>query len=789
MLRRITLATLSLLLATMITVSSQAATIDLEAYRFDPVIGEPELPAGLVFGTRDTAGFGYFLVQTSGPVTEGWKEGLEAAGATIYGYIPDYAFLAGLDAGAQSRVAAMSDVRWMGPFHPAYKICPMIGLHELGPQRLADPFRTLLVRVFEDPHGTAEAIRVLGGRVPEIHDDGYMRRLLVEAPDELIPELARMPQVWWIEERPEYRTWNNTTMWVVQSNSSGATPLWDHGINGEGQIATIMDSGVDYNSCWFRDVGNAPPGPDHRKVINYSLTGGNPYDGCSPGHGTHVAGTMAGDQSFINPGNHDYNGMAYKAKFTVQDVGQDDSWACSMGSVNIPSSLYGAFVASYGLNARVHTNSWGSTSNTYDAMSVDVDRAMWDNKDFLILFAAGNSGPGSGTVGTPGTAKNCVTVGSTRQAPQQDTMAGYSSRGPAADGRLKPTMTAPGGESPTFIFSAQNHTGNPPSPTCNVQGSPFQGTSMATPAVAGMALNVRQYFVDGYYPLGQSGGDPLSPSAALVKSVLISSTADMATLDIPNNNEGWGRMLMDNSLYFGGDTRELIVEDVAPGVGTGQTWSREFEIESTAEPLVLTLVWTDYPGTSGSGVKLVNNLDLLVISPGGQQYRGNVFSGGFSTTGGSHDNLNVEESVRVNNPQTGIWTVEVRGANVPQGPQPFAVSINGAFANWPEEDPSSSVVEITPAVAGIRANPNPASGMTRLHYQVPAGYTGPVRLEIVDVQGRIVRSLVSKGQRAGSYFATWEGRDQNGTPVADGVYFARLQAGEHTATSKVVINR
>ncbi len=788
MLRRITLATLSLLFLIMTAASAQAVIIDLEAYRFDPVLGEPELPDDLTFGTRDTADFGYFLVQADSPITGEWKQSLESAGATLYGYIPDYAFIVGLDSQAHSRVRNLPEVRWMGHFHPAYKICPMIGLHELGPQRLADPFRTLLVQVFEDPHGVAEAIRLMGGQVPEVHDDGHVRRLLVQAPEELIPELARMQQVWWIEERPEYRTWNHVTKWVVQSNTSGSTPLWDRGINGEGQIATIMDSGVDYNSCWFRDVGNAPPGPDHRKVIDYSLTGGNPYDGCSPGHGTHVAGTMAGDQSFINPGNYDHNGMAYKAKFTVQDVGEDDSWSCTTGAVNIPSSLYGAFVASYGLNARVHTNSWGSTSNSYDAMSRDVDRAMWENKEFLIVFAAGNSGPGSGTVGTPGTAKNCVTVGSTRQAPQQDTMAGYSSRGPAADGRLKPTMTAPGGESPTFIFSAQNHTGNPPSPTCNVQGSPFQGTSMATPAVAGMALNVRQYFEDGYYPLGESGGDPISPSAALVKSVLISSTADMGTPNIPNNDEGWGRMLMDNSLYFSGDTRELMAEDVTPGLTTGQVWSDEFEIDSSAEPLVITLVWTDYPGATGSGIKLVNNLDLLVTAPGGQQYKGNVFSGGFSVTGGSHDNLNVEEGVRVANPQMGVWTVEVIGQNVPQGPQPFAVSMNGAFANWPEDD-QSSVPESLAEVAGIRASPNPVSGMTRLYYQVPAGFSGPVQLDIVDVQGRLVRSLVSKGQKAGSYFVTWEGRDQAGARVADGVYFARMQAGEHKTTTKVVISR
>lgn len=789
MLRLIILAALSVLLAAMTAVPALALTIHLETHRFDPLEGEPELPADLIYDTREGAEFGYYIVQAQGPITESWKHDLTAAGANLVGYLPDLAYIVGLDPQAVGAVQDLTDVRWVGSFHPAYKICPMIGQHELGPQRQDDPFRTLLVRAFDHAEGVAAAIQDLGGHVAEIHDDGVMRRLLVEAPDALIPDIARLTEVWWIEERPEYRTWNNNTAWVVQSNVFGATPLWDHGINGEGQIATVMDSGVDYNSCFFRDHGEAPPGPDHRKVIDYSLTGGNPYDGCSPGHGTHVAGTMAGDQSYLDPGNYEHNGMAYKAKFTVQDIGPDDTWSCLSGAVNVPASLYSPFVASHGLGARVHTNSWGSTSNTYDAMSVDVDRAMWDNKDFLIVFAAGNSGPGGSTVGTPGTAKNCVTVGATRPAPDQHIVAGYSSRGPASDGRRKPTMMAPGGESPSFIFSAQNHTGNPPSPTCNVQGSPFQGTSMATPAVAGMALNVRQYFEDGFYPMGLPGGTPHMPTAALVKAVLINSTADMGTPDIPNNNEGWGRMFMDNGLYFPGDTRELIVEDVTRGLVTGETWSREFEVDSSDEPLVLTLVWTDYPGTAGSGIKLVNNLDLLVTSPAGEEYRGNVFSSGFSVPGGSHDTLNVEEGVRVSNPPTGIWTVSVQAPNVPQGPQPFALAINGAFANWPHEDGPTAVADEPGGLAEIRVTPNPVSGMTQLHYRVPAGHDGPVQVDIVDLRGRLLRSLVAKGQKAGDYFVSWEGRDDSGARVANGVYFVRMRAGDQWTSAKILMVR
>lgn len=356
------------------------------------------------------------------------------------------------------------------------------------------------------------------------------------------------------------------------------------------------------------------------------------------------------------------------------------------------------------------------------------------------------------------------------------------------DGRYKPTLAAPGGEDPNFITSVDNSPGNPPAATCVTASSPFQGTSMATPAVAGSALNIRQYFVDGFYPEGSAGGDPLAPSAALVKGMLIASTADMAAGDIPNNNEGWGRILLDNSLYFAGDTRELMAEEVGPGLGTGGLYSKDFTLDGN-EPLVVSAVWTDYPATSGGGTRLINDLDLLVTAPGGAQYKGNVFSGGFSTTGGSHDRLNVEEGVRVNNPALGAWRVEVRGYNVPQGPQPFALVINGRFAAWPTDPGSVAAALPAPERAFVRVFPNPMRETTSLHYAIPVGYEGPVELLIVDVQGRAVRTLVRKGQTTGDYRVTWEGLDQTGHDVADGVYFARLTAGAHTAGAKIILRR
>lgn len=642
------------------------------------------------------------------------------------------------------------------------------------------------MRVFRDPASAAARYRGLGAHLLELIDHPGEQLVVLEAPESLLAEIARQPLTWYVEEKPETFLLNNVTEWVVQSNTSASTPIWDRGITGLGEIVTLMDSGVDYNSCFFRENGNAAPGPLHRKVIDYSLFGGQAYDGCGTGHGSHVAGTIAGDQSYVN-GSTDYAGMAFGAKLTVQDAGADDFISCLLGLVNVPSSLTAAFTASYGLGARLHSNSWGSTSNAYDTYAVNIDQFMWNNPDFLVLFANGNSGPDAGTVGSPATAKNCISVGSTQQAPNQNTIASYSSRGPAGDTRLKPTLVAPGGDSNGYIFSANNNSGNPPSPTCAVQGSPFAGTSMATPAVAGTAALVREYFRRGFYPLGMDGGDPVAPTAALVKAVLVNSASDIASPDIPNNNEGFGRVLLDDALYFAEDSRELRAE-MDPGVGTGTTQTFQYEVDSSSIPFEVALVWTDFPATSGASVALVNDLDLVVTAPGGSVYLGNRMTGGQSASGGSADRRNVEEMFRLDNPPVGVYSIEVRGFNVPQGPQPFALASTGSFAGWPD-DPSSVGDEVASAAGWsiVSVEPNPLSERTTILFEAPPS-GGLARVAVYDLAGREVRTI---GEEiiAGRRTLVWDGRDDHGRDVPSGIYFARLTAEGVDLQTKLVLTR
>ena len=390
--------------------------------------------------------------------------------------------------------------------------------------------------------------------------------------------------------------------------------------------------------------------------------------------------------------------------------------------VGFPNDLGMLFLEAYNWGSRVHSNSWGSpAAGEYTSDSQAVDQFVWNHPDMVILFSAGNEGIDADRDGyvdensldSPATAKNCITAGASeserssggynpggpcytwngcwrgdypanptkddRLSDTREELAAFSGRGPTAAGRIKPDVVAPG----TNILSTRSRfiSGNGWGPYSNSNYMYMGGTSMSTPLIAGAATLVREYYVErrGHVPR----------SAALVKATLINSAVDItgygnpsqeAGKPIPNNHEGWGRVNVGAAIS---GSREFHDGD---SVTTGLFTTYNYQIGLSAVPLKVTLVWSDYPGSLPAG-GLVNNLNLEVIAPDGTTiYRGNNFSSGWSFPGGSADNVNNVESVYIKNPAVGQWTIRVRGFNVPQGPQPFALVASGWFGLPPVFD-------------------------------------------------------------------------------------------------------
>jgi subtilase family serine protease len=617
-------------------------------------------------GAADAAKWKKWLIQFDGPIHEADKASVEALGARLGDYLPEFAFVASMDDATRARAEKLPFVRGVVRYKPAYKISRHLK-DESGAVR-SDLGSTAKVRVRVD---TAEGLPAL---LSEVHGrKGKVDRVSKDiaqvevAPAHLAP-LAQLEEVLWIEEVLPLELVNDTSRWTIQSYVPGSTPMSDGGLDGSGEIVGIGDTGLDYDGCYFRDPSGAPVGLTHRKVAGYV-----PFaDGWDNdfGHGTHVSGTVAGDQAPIT-GLTTANGMAPRARVFMTDISPGDTMY-----VYPPNDLGDLFRAPYDVGARIHSNSWGAGYNYYETYAWSLDRFTWEHKDFLPLFANGNGGAYALRVGFPATAKNVISVGATENGARAENLAYFSSPGPAWDGRLKPTLAAPG----VFIVSADSD-GLPGTNNCGTVT--MSGTSMATPTAAGAATLVRQYYGNGFWPSGLANpADAFAPSAALVKATLVNSaqemTGDYTLGPIPSIGQGWGRINLSNTLRFAADSRFLDVADVQPGIVTGSTWSKQF-FANGGPPLKVTLVWTDYPGAPYADVELVNDLDLEVVSPDGSTtYLGNAFADGASVAGGSADRLNVEEQILIPVSERGNYTVRVKGYNVPFGPQPFAVVVTGA---------------------------------------------------------------------------------------------------------------
>jgi len=120
------------------------------------------------------------------------------------------------------------------------------------------------------------------------------------------------------------------------------------------------------------------------------------------------------------------------------------------------------------------------------------------------------------------------------------------------------------------------------------------------------------------------------------------------------------------------------------------------------------MVYTDYWATAGANPAIINNLNLTVTSPGGAQtYLGNVFSGGWSTTGGAADVRNMEECVYIRQPTRGTWTIRVDAPTVPSGTrQPFAVVVSGGLGTLGAQVLSLRKNVVIDNLAGSNGNNN-----------------------------------------------------------------------------------
>lgn len=730
----------------------------LQAGIFDPAVQQLDMAA---VGAAAAQASRYAIVQfEAGRLGE--RKALAARGIQFLGYLPNNAYYVRLGGVALDELNAHPGVRWAGALQPAMKLAPQLWASRRSDSaaRQEDARYEIIVSAFAGV-SSADVADMLRRAVPgmvvtmrsERAETAQYVRASVEAAqlDALLRAATAIDGVSYVAPwiAPQY--WNSGSVGAVQGNATGAcvgsgavcgpSPIWDQGLTGSGQIVGVADSGTTPNAAWFAtlDKGKGPHTavtfaerpplptvgtlhPDNKIIGYWTQPGALDYD-FTIGHGTHVTGTMVGDASGTFGANvylpstpllpnHDLaDGMAPNAQLLFQDN----------GSANSPVlvDFQGTLEQAYAGGARLHNNSWGSpTQGQYSENDVDVDHVTRRNEGLLVVVSAGNDRAGPMQTGSPGNAKNAVTVSALGHAGSTQ-HAGFSNDGPTADGRIKPDIGAPG----TSIASAAV-VGNQVTDTITApQTRSLSGTSMAAPTLTGSAALMRQFFADGFYPRGtRTTADALNPTGAMMKAVLLNGTHPL-TSDVdghrwPTDMDGWGRAWLDGNLWFrdtlpgGDDSRRLRLFERtnAAGLETGEVNTYTIENVAAGIELRATLTWFDVEAMPGAAATLVNNLDLEVDTPDGTLLLGrNRIAGGISAPGGTADAVDTVEQIRLTTPIAGRYTFRVKATAVPgngsegSDRQGYALAVSGAFA-LPDPAPLAAptdLVEVEGARDGI----------------------------------------------------------------------------------------
>lgn len=428
-----------------------------------------------------------------------------------------------------------------------------------------------------------------GGRV--LARTAVMNALVVRVRPEDLPDLLRIhPGI--ARVAPARR---RAAAMDVSGPVTGAGDWTSVGVDGSGQKVAVVDTGIDGTHPALEDadgdsvvVGAAVYLEEAAAESDFDDDDTDTDD--LHGHGTHIAGTIAsqdGTYGGVAPGARLLNAKCFYRTSSGGGAGLDPDiveatdWALDAGATVLSLSFGG------------DDDSDGSSALTrfYDAVAHVTG--------VPVAVAAGNGGPSTGSVGPPGDGFNAVTVGAFDDkgstSTSDDTLAGFSSRGPTDDGRLKPDVIAPG-----VTIRSTNH-------AWEGSGADFvskSGTSMATPHVAaGIALLLDH----------ESDWQPEAVKALLLNSVRTASPVGTTP------GTAWGFGAIDLARAYA--ERDLVATATLTSSGSDTLF---FALSGVSSGDHATLVWNRSAAFSSSGrasgagaAKTLVDLDLVLYGADG----------------------------------------------------------------------------------------------------------------------------------------------------------------------------
>ena len=633
-------------------VVEQRGTVMLRYAEFDPAGVIPAVPQNL----QAVEGNQAFIVQYISQPLEAYGDAIARLGGTVERFMPDQAQIITIDAEMVDAVRALPFVRWVGAYHPAYKLNdPELQRLTLGSD--APVYQRYSIQTLRRGNGSldglSQMVHEMGARVDlESHPVGRLEAWLT---DDQVLAVAQRSDVLFMDFRGEPELDVDIARMIGGADYVESVA----GFSGEGVRAEVMDSGLFTGHQEFSGMSPAP-------LLHGDVT--------SASHGTSVFSIV------FAPGvNPQARGFLPDAEQTIAAgyPALGDRYEHTERLVD-PAGPY---------RAVFQTNSWGGPRTTqYETVSAEMDDLLFDHN---IIITQSQSNSGSTPSRPQAWAKNIVAVGGINHfgtLDRSDDRHGGSagSTGPAADGRIKPDL------SHFYDQTIAATTGGASSYT------QFGGTSGATPITAGHFGLFFQMWNEGVFgPVQVPGGTVFEnrPVSSTAKAFMINTALmydfSSASDDLNRMRQGWG--LADVGKLYDERERFFIVDANEPVSPLGVN-SYPLKVASDEPDLRVTMVYRDPSGTTSATKHRINDLTLKVTSPSGDVYWGNngLTNGNESTPGGSPNDLDNVENVFITSPEGGVWTVEISGDEIVQDGHPATADLDAVY--------SLVVAGVTPAI-------------------------------------------------------------------------------------------
>ncbi|MCH8332162.1 MAG: S8 family serine peptidase, partial [Bacteroidetes bacterium] len=534
----------------------------LKTYKGTPDANfEQVLTKGVIQG-QYFLGYTHKIIQFNDIPSNGQKQIIKDIGVILLDYIPYYAYIAAIPAGFDPALLSNSNVRSIIDIKAVYKTAPSLLDTELPVWALQPNDQIALhVKPFKD-QTKADLINAMQYEGYTVTDERHNQRSIkVNVPIKDILRLASLPFVQYIEP---------TTPPPTHDDQPGRSLHRSNAINTDNPLGLKFDgSGV---TVGIADDGAIGPHIDFTGRLT------NVVGSFGGSHGDMTGGICAGAGN-LNPR---MKGMATGADLRMYTIFQYPQINNAVTYLNNDGVV---------ITSTSYSQGFGGT---YTTDSEDIDEQIYDNPVLIHIFSAGNSGnsdhgygagPGWGNItGGYKASKNVVACGN---LDNKDDLENSSSKGPADDGRIKPDLCANG----------YQQISTDPGNTYAAGG----GTSAASPGVAGCFVQLYHAFKD------LNAG--VNPESGLIKACFLNTAEDLGNPG-PDFKHGWGRVnaykaykILDNGTYL------------EATISQNDNNSHSITVPSGTMQLRAMVYWTDVEGSAIASKALVNDINMVVVTP------------------------------------------------------------------------------------------------------------------------------------------------------------------------------